>query len=139
RQPGASDPSTVEHDAVEHLVHGAGRLRAAGLTHDFRRNAGDRDIVGYRFNDNRARRDTRAMADLDIAENLRARADHNAAPNFRVAVLVLLAGAAQRDVVQDRNVILDHRRLADDKSRRMVEENAATNFRSRIDVALEYR
>src|SRR6476646_7374101 len=55
-QPGASDPSTVQHDAVEHLVHGAGRLRAARLTHDFRRDAGDSDIVRYRFDDNRARR-----------------------------------------------------------------------------------
>ena len=71
--------------------------------------------------------------------NSGARADHDAAPDLRVTVLVLLAGTAERHIVQDRNVILDHRRLAHDKSRRMVEENAATDFRSRIDVALEYR
>src|SRR5215470_9322709 len=138
-QPGASDPSTVEHNAVEHLVHGAGRLRAAGLAHDFRRNAGDGDIVRYRLDDNRAGRDARAMADLDIPENFRARANHDATPDFRMTVLVLLAGTAKCHIMQDRNVVLDHRRLAHDKTRRMVEENAATDFRSRIDVTLEYR
>src|SRR5262249_41176020 len=98
-QPGASDPSTVEHDAVEHLIHGAGRLRAPGLTHDFRRNAGDSEIVRYRFDDNRAGRDARAMADFDIPENLRARADHDAAPDLRMTVLVLLAGTAKRHIM----------------------------------------
>ena len=79
------------------------------------------------------------MSDLDIPENLGARADHHAAPDLRVTVLVLLAGAAKRHVMQDRNVILDHRSLADDQPGGVVEENAATDFRSRIDVALEYR
>src|SRR5262249_23138784 len=119
--------------------HGAGRLRAAGLAHAFRRNAGDSDIVRYRFDDNRAGRDARAMADLDIAENLRARADHDRAPDLRMTVLLRLAATPKRYIMRYRNVIFDQRRLAHDTTRRMVEENAETDFRSRIDVALEYR
>ena len=48
------------------------------------------------------------MADLDIAENFRAGPDQHATANLRMAILVLLAGAAERDVVQDRDVVLDH-------------------------------
>src|SRR5581483_11266467 len=84
-----------------------------------------------------SRRDPRAFADFDVAEDFRPGPDHDAAADFRMAVLVLLAGAAERHVVQDRDVVVDHRRLADDEARGMVEENAAADARRRIDVALE--
>ena len=47
------------------------------------------------------------MADLDIAEDFRARADQHAVTDFRVAVAGLLAGAAERHALQDRDVVLD--------------------------------
>src|SRR5262249_5925239 len=121
------------------LVHGARGLRASGLADDFRRNARDRDIVRHRLHHNRACGDARAMADLDIAENLGASPDHHAVANLRMAVLVLLAGAAERNAMQDRDVVLDHRGLAADEAGGVVEEDAAAEAGGRIDVGLEYR
>src|SRR5581483_6082383 len=139
RSASAMKTSAVQHQSVEHLVHRARRLGAARLADDLGRHAGNRDIVRHRLDHDRARRDTRAMADLDIAQNLRARADHHAAADFRMTVLMLLAGAAERDVMQDRHVVLDDGGLTDDEAGRMVEENAAADLRRRIDVALEDR
>src|SRR5689334_4938105 len=79
------------------------------------------------------------MADLDIAEDLRARADQHAMANLRMTVLVLLAGAAERDAVQDRDVVLDDSGLAADKAGGVVEEDAAADARGGIDVGLEHR
>src|SRR5689334_16248907 len=131
--------SAVQHDAVQHLVHGARRLGAARLPDDLGRHAGNRDIVRYRLDDNGACGDARAMANLDISKNLGTGADHYAAANFRMAVLMLLAGAAKRHIVQDRNVIFDNRRLADDETSRVIEEDAAADLRRRVDVTLENR
>jgi hypothetical protein len=79
------------------------------------------------------------MADLDIAEDLSAGADQDAMTDFRMAVLVLLAGAAERDAMQDRDVVLDQRSLAADEAGGVVEEDAAADARRGIDVGLEYR
>src|SRR5690242_21520411 len=79
------------------------------------------------------------MADLDIAENFCARSDQHAVTNLRVTVLVLLAGAAERDAVQDRHVVVDDSGLAADEAGGMVEEDAAADARRRIDVGLEHR
>ena len=82
---------------------------------------------------------TRAhCADLDIAEDLGAGADQHAPPDLRVAVAALLAGAAERHVLQHGDVVLDHGRRADDKAGRMVEEDAAADPRRRVDVGLEH-
>ena len=48
----------------------------------------------------------------------------HAAPDLRMPVAGLLAGAAERDVLQDRDVVLDHRRLADDEAGGVVDEDA---------------
>src|SRR4051812_48243022 len=55
-----------------------------------------------------------------------------------MTIFMFLAGAAERHVVQNRNVVLDHRGLAAHKASRVIEENAAADPRIRIDVALEY-
>src|SRR5678815_4820752 len=89
-------------DRVEHLVHGARRFGTAGFADDFRRHARDGDVVRHGLDHDGARRDARAMADLDIAEDLGAGADQHAVADLRMAVLVLLAGAAERDAMQDR-------------------------------------
>ena len=129
----------IQHDAVEHLVHGARRLGAAGLADNFGRHTGDRNIVRHRLDDHRARRNARAVSDFDVAEDLGARAYHHAAANLRMAVFVLLARPAERHVVQDRDVIIDDRSFTDDKAGRMIEEYAAADLGGRIDVALEDR
>ena len=79
------------------------------------------------------------MADFDIAENFGAGADHHAVADLRMAVAALLAGAAERHVVQHRDVVLDDRGFADHEAGRVIEENAAADLRRRMDVALEHR
>src|SRR3569833_1983132 len=78
------------------------------------------------------------MPDLDVAKELRAGADHHAAPDLRVTVLFLLAGAAERHTVQDRHIVVDRRGFADDQAGRMIEEDAAANARIWIDVGREH-
>ncbi len=56
-----------------------------------------------------------------------------------MAVFVLLAGTAERHVVQDRNIIFDDGGLTDDQPGRMIQENTAADFRRWIDIALEDR
>src|ERR1700692_1545440 len=79
------------------------------------------------------------MADLDVAENFRARPDQDAAADLGMAVLVLLAGAAERDAVQDRDVVLDQGGLADHEAGGMIQEDAEADPRRGVDVGLEYR
>jgi len=59
--------------------------------------------------------------------------------HLRVAVADVLAGAAQRHVLQHRDVILDERGGADDETSGMVEEHALADARRRVDVGLEHR
>lgn len=56
-----------------------------------------------------------------------------------MAVLVLLAGAAERDAMQDRDVVVDDGGLAADETGGMIEEDAAADPGRRIDVGLEHR
>src|SRR6266404_4336035 len=56
-----------------------------------------------------------------------------------MAVLVLLAGAAQRDAVQDRDVVLDHSGLTAYEPGSVIQENPAADPGCGIDVGLEYR
>src|SRR4051794_35398732 len=86
---------------VDHLIHGARRLGAASLADDLGGHAGNRDVVRHRLDDDRAGGDARAMTDLDVAEDFCAGADQDAVTDLRMAVLVLLAGTAERDTVQD--------------------------------------
>src|SRR5215470_14692959 len=79
------------------------------------------------------------MADLDIAEDFGARSDHHAVANLGMAVLILLAGAAEGNAVQDRDIVIDHGRLTADKTSSMIEEDAAADAGSGVDVGLEHR
>ena len=76
-------------------------------------------------------------ADLDVAEDLGPGTDHRAATDLGVAIASLLAGAAQGDVLQDRDVVLDDRRRADHQSGRMIQEQAPPEAGGRMDVGLE--
>src|SRR5438128_2115510 len=77
------------------------------------------------------------MSDLDIAEDLGARADQHTMAYLRVTVAGLLAGASQRYPMQERNVILDDRGLAHHEAGCMIEEDAATDPGIGMDIALE--
>src|SRR6185295_10118413 len=110
---------------LKQVVHLARWLGTAGLADDLRRNTGHRRVVRHRLEHDRACSDARAMADLDVAEDLGARADQYAAADFRMTISRLLAGAAERHLLQDRHVILDHRGLAYHEAGRMIEEDSA--------------
>src|SRR6266567_565669 len=81
----------------------------------------------------------RAVADLDIADDLCARAEHDAAPNLGMAVAPILAGAPERDIVENRNIVLDHRGLPDHQAGGVIEEDATADRRRRMDVGLKHR
>src|SRR5580704_1225175 len=123
---------------LKYLIHGAGWLRATGLADDFGRNTGDRDIVWHRLHHHRACGDAGTMANLDIAEDFGAGANHHAVADLRMPVLPFLAGAAQCHVVQHRHIVADFRGFTDDKASGVIEENATADFRGRMDIALEH-
>src|SRR5262245_54717144 len=120
------------------MVHRARRLRTAVRTDDARRNTGDRGVMRDRFEHNGPGGNTRAMPDLDVAEDLGARADQYAAADFRMTITRLLTGPAQRNLLQHRHVVLDHCSLAYDQTSGMIEEDSASDADGRIDVGLEY-
>ena len=61
----------------------------------------------------------------------------HAVADLRMAVAALLAGAAERHVLEDRDVVLDDRRATDDEAGGVIEEDAAADRRGRVDVGLE--
>src|SRR5690606_6655260 len=126
-KPSSSDmyrKRAVNLHVAEQLVHRTGRLGAARLADDTRRNAGNGLVRRNGGEDDRTRGDLAAMTDLDIAENFCACTNENAAPNFRVTVFRLLAGSAKRHAVEDRYVILDDGGLPDHEAGRMIDEDA---------------
>lgn len=54
-----------------------------------------------------------------------------------MAVGALLAGATERHAVQDRDVVADNGRLADDEAGGVIEEDALADTSGWIDVGLE--
>src|SRR5882672_9050880 len=124
---------------MEHLIHGARGLHAAGFPDHLGRNTRNRDIVGDWFDDHRPRRYAGAVADLNIAEDFGAGPDHNALANLRMAVTVLVSGAAQRHAVQQRDIVLDDRGLTDHEPGGMVDKDSTADFCRRMYVGLEHR
>ena len=82
---------------------------------------------------------SRAMADLDFAENFCPGPDQHAMANFRMAIAGLFSCAAKGDPLQDRNIVVNHRRLADDEAGGVIEEYPLADPRRGIDVDCEYR
>ncbi len=119
------------------MIHGAGGFRAACRPDDLCRNARHRRIVGYGLEHHRTGRDSRAMAHLDIAEDLGPSPDQHAVANLGMPVSPLLAGAAQSHVLEHGDIVLDDGRSAHDEARRMIEEDAASDPGSRVNIGLE--
>ena len=82
--------------------------------------------------------DPRAMTHLDIAEDLGSGADEHAVADLGMTVAALLAGAAERHVLEHRHVVLDHRGRADNETCCVVEEDAATDPGRRMNIGLEH-
>ncbi len=84
-----------------------------------------------------ARTDAGAIADLDVAEHDRMGADQHAIADLGVAVFIGLAGAAERDALKDGAIVADDRGLADDEAGGVIEHHALADPRGGIDVDLE--
>src|SRR5437667_7614194 len=121
-------------DRVDHLIHGARRLGAASLADDFRGHTRHRHIMRHRLHHDGTGRDPRAMANLDIAEDFGAGPDHHAAANFWMTVLVLLAGAAERDAMQDGEDVVNKDGLAGYESRSVYDGDAADAHGGGLDI-----
>ena len=78
--------------------------------------------------------DLGAGADPDVAEDGRAGADEHAVADLGVPVAHRLARAAQRDVVEDGDVVAHDGRLPDDDARGVVEQDAPADGGGRVDV-----
>ena len=99
--------------------------------------AGDSGLARHRMSTTEPAATREQSADLDIAEYLRAGGDHHASPHLGMAIAALLAGAAQRHALQNRDVVVDDRRRADDEFGRMIEEYAAAEAGRRMNIGLE--
>src|SRR4051794_3180498 len=82
--------------------------------------------------------DPRATTHLDIAEDFGSGADEHPVANFGMAVAALLAGAAERHVLEHRHVVLDQSRRADNETCCMIEEDAATDPGRWMNIGLEH-
>ena len=105
-----------------------------GFADDDGGHAGDggvrRDIVEHHA----AGADLGTGADFDAAEDFRAGADQHAGADDRMAVAGFLAGAAERDFMEDRDIVLDDRGFTDDEGGGVVEQDAAADARGGMDV-----
>src|SRR6185437_16473621 len=84
--------------------------------------------------DDAAGADFGVPADLDIAEHLGAGREEDAVAHLGVAVAALLAGATERHLLEDLDVVADHRRLADDDAGAVVDEDAGADRHGGMDV-----
>src|SRR6266699_51621 len=94
-------PSDPLFQSRKLLVHHALRLRTAGIAYDPRGHARNGRVVRHRLEHDGAGGNARAMTDLDGADDLGASAEHDTAPDLRMAVAMILAVATQRHVVQN--------------------------------------
>ena len=116
------------------MIHVEARLFFRRRADDFRGNAGDGRVRGNVVEHDRTRADFRAAADFDVAEDFRSRADEHAGAHLRVAVSARFSRAAERDGVKNRDVVFDDGGFADDEPRRVVEQDAAADFRRGMNV-----
>ena len=122
----------------QNLVHGPCRFGAARFSNLPGRHPGHRLFRRHRMQHDRARGDARAMANLDIAQDLGAGADQHAVANLRVAIATFLAGAAQRHVLQHRHIIINDGRHADDKAGGVIQEYALADLGGWMNVGLKH-
>ena len=85
-----------------------------------------------------ARADLGALADLDVAENLRPGGNQHAGPDLRVAVAALLPGSPERHLLEQGDFVFDHGGFSDDDAGSVVEEHALADARGRMDVDAQH-
>ncbi|CAI0543814.1 unnamed protein product [Linum tenue] len=76
----------------------------------------------------------RSFSNVDIPQDRRPGAYQHAIADLRVPVAASFPRSTERDVVQDRHVVPNHRRLAHDHPRGVVEQNPLPDPRRRVNV-----
>ena len=116
KESAAEHPNDVGEKLVGSLrkgfIHGFGRVVGPCSFEDARWDANGRASWRNRLRDIRSGRDFGVGSDLDIADHLRAGPDQDAGSNFGVAVGFLRPRPSKRNAMKDRDVVLDHNRLA---------------------------
>ena len=121
RMHDASDSRTALHLEREGGIHLQRRLGNGASPHDARGYSGNRGVRRYVSQYHATGGYFRSDSNLDITQDLGARSDEHAAPDLRVSIARLFAGAAQCDFVQQRYVVFHDRGLADDDARAVID------------------
>ncbi len=120
------------------LIHAFGGIGRPGSLDNASGNADGRASCGNALSHERPGGDLGIGPDLDIADNLSARANKHAGPDLGMPIRFAGSGPAKRDPVQDRDIVFDYHGLASHKSRCMVEKHALADLRGGMNVRLEY-
>ena len=78
-----------------------------------------------------------AFADCNVAKHGCACCDQNAGFYFGVTVTLLIAGTAKSDLLQNRDIIVDHGGFPDDNSRCVIQHDATPHPASGVNVYAE--
>jgi hypothetical protein len=105
-----------------------------GPPHDAGRDAHHGHVFGHVGEDHASGADLRALADADVAEDLRSRAQQHAVAHLGMPVSGFLPGAAQRDSVQHGDVVADHGGLAHHHSGGVVDQDPLADDRGGVEV-----
>lgn len=100
---------------IEALVHFRGWILLRGNPDDHSWDSSDSFTRLDIGEDNAASTYLGTRSDLDATNNFRPGTDEHPRADNRVAVSGMLARAAERHLVHDRDIILDDRRLSDDE------------------------
>src|SRR5581483_8642585 len=124
-------------DVVHHLTAGRGRVIADALSvapDDTARNATDRTVGRNVLVDDGVGPDPAVVSDGDGAEDFGAHADQDPIADGGVALDFLQAGASERHLMVHQHVVADHRRLSDDDPHPVINEEAPSNGRARMNL-----
>src|SRR5690606_22947644 len=97
------------------------------------RNPDDGRVRRYRLDDDRVRSDAGSLADLDRAEDLRPRADHDARTDRRMSFLAPKRGSAERDPLVDADAVTDLGCFSDHDAHSVIDDDFP-ELRSGMDV-----
>src|ERR1017187_4387855 len=91
-------------------------------------------IVGHRVHHHRPRAHLHVIADSNVAQHLRAGAHHHAIADGGMAFALLIAGTAQGHALVEQHVVADLRGLAYYHAGTVVDEEAASDGGSRMNL-----
>jgi hypothetical protein len=121
----------------ERTVHDTERFGRSGSAQGARRDTRDCGSRVYRFENHGTRANARVSADLNISKDDGSCANQDTVPHLRVPIPGVLPRSAESDILEDRNIVFDHRGFTDDNARRVVEKDAATNRYGWMNIDLE--